>query len=559
MNTEALAGFRRQLMWGRLISVVEELAQTLIRTAFSASTREAGDLSAGIFTPDGRMIAQAITGTPGHVNSMAMAVKHFLAEFPAADMRPGDAFMTNDPWKGSGHLNDLTLVTPALVDGRLVALFAATVHVVDIGGLGVGIEARDVHQEGLYIPIMALSRGGVLDQSLLKIIRANVREPTQVEGDVHSLIAGNEAGIRRLSAMLREFDLVDLESLAEFIFEASRRGMINAVAELPAGVYRNRMVTDGLDRPIELVASLTIGESGILIDYDGTSGMSEFGINVPKTYADAYTMFGVRCLVGPKIPNNAGSLSVVEVRAPEGCILNPPYPAPVSARAMIGQMLPDVILGCLHEAVPHRTPAEGTSCLWNIRVAGGWGVPGIEPNQLAGRSRFNITTFNAGGAGARPGKDGLTATSFPAGVRTVPLEIIEAMTPLIFWRKEIREGSGGHGKWRGGDGQTIELAHADGDPFALNATFDRAVNPPRGRSGGQDGKPGVVRLASGTVMKTKGRQSVPAGERLVVEMPGGGGLGNPSERDPDLVGSDVEDGRIDARTAAAVYGFKPAT
>jgi N-methylhydantoinase B len=550
-----MAGIRRQLMWSRLISVVEELAQTLIRTAFSASTREAGDLSAGVFSPDGRMIAQAITGTPGHVNSMAMAVSHFLKEIPAAEMRPGDAFLTNDPWKGSGHLNDFTMVSPAHVDGRLIALFAATVHVVDIGGLGVGIEARDVHQEGLYIPIMALARGGVLEQPVLKIIRANVREPTQVEGDLYSLMASNQTGVRRLSAMLREFELADLHGLAEFILDSSRRAMVNAIAALPRGTYHNRMVTDGLDRPIELVAALTIEDERIVLDFDGTSGMSEFGINVPKTYTDAYSSFGIRCLVGPKVPNNAGSLSAIEVRAPVGCILNAPYPAPVSARAMIGQMLPDVVLGCLHQALPDRTPAEGASCLWNIRISGGIGVPGIDPDRLAKSRRFNITTFNAGGAGARPGLDGLTATSFPAGVRAVPLEIIEAMTPIVFWRKEIRAGSGGHGKWRGGDGQTVELEHADGDPFTLNATFDRVVNPPRGRKGGMNGKTGIVRLANGTLMKAKGRQAVPAGERLVVEMPGGGGLGNPRDRDRKLVQRDIEEGRIDSATATEVYGL----
>lgn len=544
MNNNVMSGIRRQLMWNRLISVVEELAQTLIRTAFSTSTREAGDLAAGVFSPDGRMMAQAITGTPGHINSMAMAVGHFIKEYPVDTMQPGDVFITNDPWLASGHLNDFTVVSPAHLDGRVVAMFAATVHVVDIGGLGVGTEARDVHQEGLYVPIMPLARAGRIDETLLRMIRANVREPMQVEGDLHSLIVSNQGGIDRLLEMMHEFGQNDLGELAEYIFTTSRQAMLKAIRELPQGRYENRMTIDGFDHPVDIVVAATIEDDRILIDFDGTSALSQAGINVPKCYTDAYTSFGVRCVVGPRIPNNAGSLEVVQVTAPEGCILNAPYPAPVAARHMIGQMLPDAVLGCLFQAAPERVPAEGASCLWNIRVAGGPEFSGLAPEQRRNSRRFAITTFNAGGAGARPVSDGLSATSFPAGVRNVPLEIVETMTPLVFWRKELRENSGGAGKWRGGDGQIIELAHATGEPFLLNATFERVDNPARGRAGGSNGAAGVVRLGSGPKLKAKGRQMVPAGDRLIVEMPGGGGYGQPAERTAEMRGRDAAEGRL---------------
>src|SRR5919202_5333486 len=199
-----------QVLWNRLLSVVEEQAQTLVRTAFSTAAREAGDISAGVFDTRGRMLAQAVTGTPGHINSMARAVVHFLDAFPAATLKDGDVLITNDPWKGTGHLFDLTVVTPVFKAGRLVALFAATNHVVDIGGIGQSPEGRQIYHEGLQIPLMRLARGGRMNEDLLGIVRANVREPVQVVGDIYALVACNQTGGRRLIEMMRELGLADL-------------------------------------------------------------------------------------------------------------------------------------------------------------------------------------------------------------------------------------------------------------------------------------------------------------------------------------------------------------
>ena len=371
-----LSRIHNQLMWNRLIAVVEEQAQTLIRTAFSNTVREAGDLSAGVFDLEGRMLAQAITGTPGHVNAMAASVGFFLEKFPIATMREGDIYITNDPWLGTGHLHDFTVVTPAFRQGRAVALFASTSHVVDVGGLGFGPDARQVYEEGIYLPIMHLAREGVMNESLLEIVRANVREPVQVEGDFYSLGACNDTGVARLVEMMDEFDLDGVEELGEFIMESSRTSMLKEIRALPFGTYENSMRIDGYDEPLDLVATLRISETGIDIDFDGTSPISGFGINVPITYTQAYASFGARCVVGASVPNNTGSLAPVRVTAPPGCILNAPHPCAVAARHAIGQMLPDVVLGCLEPALEGQVPAEGTSCLWNPVLYAGHGIAG---------------------------------------------------------------------------------------------------------------------------------------------------------------------------------------
>lgn len=552
-NGDALTRIRMQIMWNRLISVVEEQAQTLIRTAFSTTVREAGDLSAGVFDLEGRMLAQAVTGTPGHVNAMAVSVGHFLVRYPVTAMRDGDVFVTNDPWKGTGHLNDFTVVTPTFRDGRPVALFAATSHVVDVGGVGFGPDGRQVYEEGLYVPIMYLARQGRMNEDLLEMVRWNVREPLQVEGDLYSLAACNDTGSDRLVAMMDEFGLDTLDELARHVIESSHRAMLEEVAKLPFGTWRNSMHIDGYEKELDLVAALTIGETGIDIDFSGTSAISNFGINVPASYTAAYASFGVRCVVGNTVPNNAGSLAAVRVTAPEGSILNAPHPCAVTARHVIGQMLPDVVLGCLAQIMPDGVLAEGTSCLWNPILMGGPGIAGDAAETL-GKTAFAINCFHNGGTGARPRADGLSATAFPSGVRNTPVEITETIAPLIVWRKEYRTDSAGPGTWRGGTGQVMEFANAEGAPFAISAMFDRIKNPPRGRAGGGNGQTGRVYLASGTELSGKGRQAVPAGDRLVMEMPGGGGMGDPWARDPARVAVDVRDGLVTPEAALARYG-----
>ncbi len=545
-----LAQIHNQLMWNRLIAVVEEQAQTLIRTAFSNTVREAGDLSAGVFDLEGRMLAQAVTGTPGHVNAMAASVGFFLEKFPAAGMQEGDVYITNDPWMGTGHLHDFTVVTPTFRNGRMVALFASTSHVVDVGGLGFGPDARQVYEEGIRLPIMALAKRGVMNESLLEIVRANVREPVQVEGDFYSLAACNETGCRRLVEMMDEFDLDDVQALGDFVINSSRDSMLDEIRKLPAGTYRNSMRIDGYEEPVDLVAALSISDSGIDIDFTGTSPVSTYGINVPLTYTQAYASFGARCVVGGSIPNNAGSLAPVRVSAPPGSILNAPHPCAVAARHAIGQMLPDVVLGCLEQAVDGRVPAEGTSCLWNPVLYAGHGISG----KFSNATPFTVTLFHNGGTGARPASDGLSATAFPSGVRNTPVEINEAISPIVVWRKEYRTDSGGAGEQRGGTGQVMEISNGEGASFAMSSMFDRVTYPARGRSGGGNGMQGRVRLGSGPELRAKGRQLVPGGDRLIMEMPGGGGFGSAFARDPERVRDDVLNELVSREAAERDYG-----
>ena len=549
----ALSQIHLQIMWSRLIAVVEEQAQTLMRTAFSTPVREAGDLSAGVFDKDGAMLAQAVTGTPGHVNSMAAAVKHFLAAFPLDTMKEGDHYITNDPWLTCGHLHDLTVVSPTFLRGRPVGLFAATVHVVDIGGLGMGPDGRQVFEEGLAIPLMPLAREGRVNDDLMRIIRANVREPLQVEGDVYALAACNDEGSRRLVDMMEEFGIANLDRLGEHIIETSRAATLEAIRQLRPGKYKNSVTMDGYDRPLVLAGEMTIGDEGIHVDYTGTSPASAFGINVVMNYTLAYTAFGVKCLVAPEVPNNAGSLAPITASAPDGCLLNVKRPHAVAARHTVGHMLPDVVFGCLHQVMAGGVPAEGASSLWNPQIYGGADVEAEFGADDADAPPFSTVIFHCGGTGARPGKDGLDVTAFPSGVRTIPVEATESVAPVIFRRREFREGSGGAGRYRGGLGQVIELGGADGAAVAMLCNFERINNPARGRDGGGLGAPGGVSLVSGKPIRSKGRQTVGGGDFIRLELPGGGGFGDPAGRDPEQVAADVADGIITREVAESDY------
>lgn len=539
-----------QIMWNRLIAVVEEQATTLIRTAFSTSVREAGDLSAGLFDRQGRMMAQAVTGTPGHVNAMAESVTHFVREIGAQNIFEGDVFITNDPWLGTGHLHDITVVSPTFRGGKHIGFFACTAHVVDIGGRGFGPDGTEVYEEGLLIPIMKFAERGEVARDLIRLVRANVREPDQVVGDMYSLAACNEAGDRRLQAMMGEFGIADLDGLSDFIIETSRKATHAAIAKVPDGSFSHTMQVDGYDAPVQMVVRLDVTGDKIRADFDGTSGMSRFGVNVPEVYTRAYACYGLKCAIAPQVPNNTGSLEPFEITAPEGCILAAKRPAPVSVRHVLGHLVPDVVLGALHQALPGTVPAEGASALWNIQISARASDPESDlPNR-------EVLMFNSGGTGARPAFDGLSATAFPSGVSTMSVEATEHVGPITVWRKDLREGSGGAGALRGGLGQIIEIEPREGYDFFFNAMFDRVENPARGRDGGAEGAPGGVELADGTKLRSKGRQLVRNGQRLRLSLPGGGGYGPAAERDPERVAEDLRAGFITPEQAKNDYGYE---
>jgi len=544
-----------QVMWNRLISVVEEQAQALVRTAFSTSVREAGDLSAGVYDGAGRMLAQAVTGTPGHVNAMADAVPHFIRRIGRENIHEGDVLITNDPWEGTGHLHDITVVTPSFHGGRLVGFFACTAHVVDIGGRGFGADANSVYEEGLHIPIMKLVERGRVDTTLIGLVRANVREPDQLVGDIHALITCNEIGHRRLSDMMEEFALAELTDIAAFILERSREATLERIGALASGTAEGHMRIDGYSDPIDLRVRVSIERERVLCDWTGTSGLDPKGINVPLVYTKAYACYALKCAIAPEIPNNAASLAPFEVVAPENSIVNALHPAPVALRHVIGHMVPDTVYGALEKLLPDTVPAEGAGCLCNFQLSL---RPRSDAPAPADAVRAEVLAFNSGGSGARPTLDGMNATAFPSGVMTMPVEATEQVGPVVIWRKELRPDSGGAGRFRGGLGQLMEVGAREGHEFDLQAMFDRVDHPARGRQGGQAGAPTRIVRDDGTPMRGKGKQFVPHGCKVRMAFPGGAGHGPPSERNIAGVERDLALGYISEAEARARYDMDPA-
>ncbi len=541
-----------QVMWNRLISVVEEQAQALIRTAFSTSVREAGDLSAGVYNATGEMLAQAVTGTPGHVNAMADAVGHFIRRIGRQAMFEGDVYITNDPWEGTGHLHDITVVTPSFVDDRLIGFFACTAHITDIGGRGFGADANSVYEEGLYLPIMKFAEHGEVDRTLLHIIRGNVREPDQLVGDIYALATCNEIGHRRLTDMMIEFQLDDLTDISDFILSNSRQATLDRINALTPGVAEGHMRIDGYSDPVDLNVCVSIEKDRIHCDWAGTSALDRKGINVPLVYTKAYACYALKCAIAPDIPNNAASLAPFEVSAPENSIVNALHPAPVALRHIIGHMVPDTVYDALDKLLPDTVPSEGAGCLCNFQVSL---RPRTDAPAPADAVRSEVLTFNSGGSGARPELDGMNATAFPSGVMTMPVEATEQVGPVIIWRKELRPDSGGAGATRGGLGQFMEVGARTGHEFDIQAMFDRIDHPARGRRGGMDGAPTTIAMDDGTTMKGKGKQFVPHGCRVMMAFPGGAGYGTPADRDPSMVRRDLAMGYISAETALRDYGI----
>jgi N-methylhydantoinase B len=502
------------------------------------------------------MIAQAMTGTPGHVNTMATAVSHFFKWYPVSSMKPGDVYITNDPWLGTGHLFDYVMMTPVFIGKKPVAIFASTCHVIDVGGVGMSAKANSSFEEGTLIPHLKLRKEGKLNEELMAIILANSRNPVEVRGDLLSLISANDTGARRLLDMMKEFKLTTIEPLAEHILTQSERGAREAIKQLPEGEWRYEMPLDGYESQIVLKAKLTIKRGKITIDFSGSSPASIFGINSPRTYTHAYSVFGLKAVIAPHVPNNIGSLNCFDLVTEPGTCVDPTRPSPVTARHVIGQMLADAVFGCLAQALPGKVQAESAGSIWILALNSAHGrVPAIE---TAKAKLFGVINIGLGGIGGRPGKDGLATTAFPSGVGTIPVEVTEGQCPLWFKRKEYLADSGGAGQWRGGLSQIIEIANREAAPFAISAaTFDRIHNPAQGREGGRPGRKGHARLGSGEALADKGIHVVPKGDSLVVELPGGGGFGDPKTRDADLVAADLAAGLVTPRAARSEYGHEP--
>ena len=566
-----------EILWTRLIQVANEQAAALMRTSFTPIVREVGDLSAAVFDARGRMLAQAVTGTPGHINSLATGVKHFLAAHPPETLAPGDVLITNDPWITSGQLNDLSVVTPVFLDGRVIGLFGNTCHAIDIGGRGLSADAGEVYEEGLAIPIMKLYDRGEPNRDLHRLLAANVRAPEEVLGDLQAQVAGNQVGAERLLAYLDEMGLPDLEEVGAEILDRSERAMRDALRAIPDGDYERTCFVDGLgplppprthptksaphhrdfagtprsgragvggSGTIRIRCRLSVRGDAVTADFAGSSDQVERGLNVVLNYTAAYTNYALKCAIAPEVPHNDGSFRPVRVTAPEGSIFNPRFPAAVAARQIAGHFIPHAVFGALEPVLPDRVIAEGAGGIWLTTVRG------------AGPTRFVGVFFSAGGTGARPTADGLSTTAFPSGVAASPVEVIETTAPLVIRRREYRRDSGGAGRYRGGLGQVIEVEVRTGEPYVVSTLSDRFSQPAGGYAGGQPGARAGFRTSTGARQSPKLSLAMPAGATFTLELPGGGGYVDPRERAPESVAEDVAEGLVSAAEAERAYGVR---
>ncbi len=541
MKSEVIDPVTLEVIWNRFMSVANEQQDTLIRTAFSTIVRESQDLACGLFDTRGRMIAQSLSGTPGHINAMATSMKHFLAAFPPDKLAPGDVLITNDPWQTAGQINDITITTPIFRNGKMVALFANTCHSADIGGRILSAEAREVFEEGLRIPIMKLFDAGEPNKILMQIVRSNVRQPDEVVGDFYAQTACNETGGRALLEMMDEFDLDSIDGVADEIIRRSETAVRTEIRRLPDGEWHNETWSDGFEEPIVVRCAVKIAGDEIFIDFTGSSPQSTRGINVVLNYTHAYASFAIKAAICPDVPHNEGSFRPVHVSAPPGSILNALDPAPVASRQVIGHFIPSAIFAALSGALPGRLMAPGADPIW-LSVWRGQNPP------------FTLTVFQVGGTGARPTKDGLNAVGFPSGVAGVPAEVIESLSPVVLKRRQLRANSGGPGTWRGGLGQLTEFARRGEGKWSVSSIADRTEYAAPGLLGGQAGATGGVSLENGMRLHAKALIDLKAGDVVHIDLPGGGGYGDPLKRDIEKVRWDVIEGYITPEEAEKRYG-----
>ena len=532
-----------EVLWNRLLSVVNEQQVALMRTAFSTIVRETQDLACGVFNTEGAMVAQSLTGTPGHINAMATGMRHLLAEYPPDRLAEGDVLLTNDPWMTAGQINDITVATPVFRRDRIVGYFANTCHAADIGGRILSAEAREVYEEGLRLPIMKLFRAGEINRDLIKLIRANVRTPDETVGDLYAQTTSNEVGARALLEFMDEFSLDSIDPIAREIMDRSEEAMRQSIETIPNGRYEHETWSDGFEEPIRIRVAVTVEDRDIHIDFDGSSPQSQRGINVVFNYTHAYASFAMKAAVSPEVPHNEGAFRPVHVSAPPGSILNCQPPAAVASRHILGHFLPGVIFGALAEALPLM--AAGSDPIW-ISV---WRGRPRDRDDL-----FTFSLFQCGGGGARAGKDGLSATGFPSGVAGVPAEAVETLSSLIQHRRELRPDSGGPGLYRGGLGQYTEMGCRTEETWTVSAMVDRINHPPEGMLGGRPGARGEFLLDGKRSGQPKALLALGPDQRVQLNLPGGGGFGNPLERDPAMVLSDVVEGYVSMEGAERDYG-----
>ncbi len=525
-----------ELLWRRLISLVDEAAAAMVRTSFSTLVRESYDFSCVVTDAAGQSLVQASESIPSFIGTLPETVKHFLRHFPEDQLSPGDVLITNDIWLGTGHLPDVTLAKPIFRNGKLIAFSATTAHVPDIGGKIRSPEPREVFEEGLQIPPMKMMAAGKTDETLVALIRKNVRTPDQTMGDLYAQIVALDLMEDRLLVLMENYGLPDLTDLAREIQGRCEAAMRAAIRELPDGTYRSELKTDGImDKPITIRMALTIKGDEILIDFAGTDAQVDRAINCAMCYTNAMCMYGVKVCTNSNLPNNEGAWRPITLTAPPGCIVNPQFPAPGGSRMLIGHYIPMLVFGCLGQIVPERVMAACGSPMWGMNQSG---------VREGGKPYANMFFYN-GGMGGNTQRDGVTCLSWPSNVSSTSIEISEHIAPLRFHHKKLRPDSGGAGRHRGGLGQEILIESRSETPIAVSFLAERTIFAAFGIEGGRDGAPGELRINSEKTDPKK-QYVLNKGDTVSLGTPGGGGHGDPKLRSAAALAADVAAGYVTA-------------
>lgn len=536
---DALDPVSLTVLWNRLIASVDEAAATLVRTAFSTVVRESNDFACLILDRHGNNLAQNTIAAPSFVGTMPRTLRHFLDRFSLDTWHEGDVVITNDPWMGTGHLPDFSMAMPVFRQGRLVAFAGNVAHMPDIGGTIWGADATELFEEGLRILPTRLVRDGRINEPLLQIIADNVRVPDLTLGDLNAQVASLQMQVERLHRLLDDAGLNDLDALGNGIMARTEGAMAEAIGAIPEGEYGYSLETDGFDRPLVIALRLVARQGRLHCDYTGTSPQIARGLNSVYNYTYSYTAYPLKCALAPHIPNNEGVCRRIDVTAPEGSLLNPRFPAPVGARNMTGHFLSALVFGALFQAVPHLVMAEPAAPANRSVFAGRWDSG--EP--------FSLVLFTSGGLGAQTHRDGLTCAAFPSNAGFASVEISENAAPVMITCKNIRPESAGPGRFRGGFGQDIGIKVLCQNPVTLSVLMDRVHHPPRGFASGGDAQPAAI-LRNGEPIPSKGRTVLQPGDVVLISCAGGGGVGDPRDRDPQQTARDLQEGLVTERWIA---------
>lgn len=538
-----------EILWRRLISIVDEADASVYRTSFSSLIRDAHDYTCAFFDAKGREICQGTFVTPGQLGGLTQGVKKICAMFPIDSYKPGDVFITNDPWLMAGHLNDACVISPIFYKGKLVAFTACVFHHTDIGGRP-GADNHEVYEEGLFIPLIKLYDEGIANEAILNLIRWNVRKPEDVIGDIRSQVAANYVCYEKIVEMMEDAGLDTLDDLADEIIQRTERSMRDAIEEIPDGIYPAEGMVEGSGTRGDIKIKLTVEvkSSDITVDFVGSGPQVDWGVNTVYNFTYAYVHFAIKSAYNPDIPNNEGSVLPIHLKAPEGSVVNCKFPVAVAHRTHVGHMLTEMVYRALVPVTPDRV------------LAGSGTTPGSSSTYYGTRfngDKFLCMTLRAGGMGASHANDGQYFAQFPGNVANTPCEIFESDTPLIVEKKEIICDSGGPGKTRGGLGQEM-VYKVPNDEYApttvaLSTIMGRFRYPGQGLSGGKDGSKAKFQI-NGIDRDWGGLDFCNPGDVVRYCQAGGGGYGAPFERDPGIVERDVINGYVSLEKAREDYG-----